>query len=303
MTLARQAKTSSRRKIASSPASLDCATAFQKIALDCVARVKANHGRACSGDAEAVHRIRVALTRLRAAVSFFAPMTADAEWRRLKKEIAWLNVSLGAARDIDVLVEYARRKQYRAWARHRAGQDDLDARQARDHRRLARCLHSHRFRGLIDAISAWIEHGPWLRRWEMNTPGKPAKPLGTHCEQELNRWRRRLIRKGRRLEALDVSRRHRLRIKAKRFRYMLEALTDIVPLRCRSGFRHVHRPAKRLQRALGDLRDLKRLARLGVSADVGGPGKKPPPDYRRRNKDLLHAAADACRSLKQGGRC
>src|SRR4051812_35020717 len=63
---------------------LDCATAFQKIALDCVAKVRLHHSSACAGDAEAVHQIRVAITRLRAAVSFFAPITLDAEWRRLK---------------------------------------------------------------------------------------------------------------------------------------------------------------------------------------------------------------------------
>ncbi len=117
--------TSRRRKVAEA-ASLDCAAAFQKIALDCVASIKAHHSGACAGDAEAVHQIRVAITRLRAAVAFFAPIVVDAEWLRLKKEIAWLNGSLGAARDSDVVVEYARRKRYRAWAQHMIG-EQLDA--------------------------------------------------------------------------------------------------------------------------------------------------------------------------------
>ena len=100
---------------------LDCATAFQKIALDCVAKVRLHHSSACAGDAEAVHQIRVAMTRLRAAVSFFAPITVDAEWQRLKKETAWLNGPLGAARDSDVIVEYASRERYRAWAQRVIG--------------------------------------------------------------------------------------------------------------------------------------------------------------------------------------
>src|SRR5438128_2129486 len=58
-----------------SPAAFDCATAFQRIALDCVAKVRLQHSSACAGDAEAVHLIRVAITRLRAAVSFFAAIT------------------------------------------------------------------------------------------------------------------------------------------------------------------------------------------------------------------------------------
>jgi CHAD domain-containing protein len=291
---------SGQRKV--SPTHPDCATAFQRIASDCVAGVKAHYGRARAGDPEAVHQIRVAFTRLRAAVSFFAPMTADAEWGHLKKEIAWLNASLGAARDSDVMVAYARRKRYRAWARRRTGQG-LDKRQARDHRRLARCLDSRRFQGLIEAIAGWIERGPWLRRFERsNVPGKPAKPLKAYCERKLNRWRRRLIDKGRHLQTPRTSRRHQLRIRTKRFRYMLEALTDIVPLRNRDQFRHVHRHAKRLQRVLGDLRDLKRLARLGVSAKDGNPGRDPP-HFRRQRKKLLREAVEACRSLKRAGAC
>ena len=118
--------TSSRRKAAAA-AALDCATAFQKIALDCVAAIKAHHTSACAGDAEAVHQIRVAITRLRAAVAFFAPIVVDAEWLRLKKEIAWLNGPLGAARDSDVVVEYARRKRYRAWAQRMIGEQPRSA--------------------------------------------------------------------------------------------------------------------------------------------------------------------------------
>ncbi len=55
-------------------------------------------------------------------MAFFASIVVDAEWLRLKKEIAWLNGPLGAARDSDVVVEYARRKRYGAWARRMIGE-------------------------------------------------------------------------------------------------------------------------------------------------------------------------------------
>jgi CHAD domain-containing protein len=281
---------------------LDCATAFQKIALDCVAKVRLHHSSACAGDAEAVHQIRVAMTRLRAAVSFFAPITVDAEWQRLKKEIAWLNGPLGAARDSDVIVEYASRERYRAWAQRVIG-GDIDARQARDHRRMVRCLRSQRFHDLIEAMSGWIGGGSWLRRWERRLRNKPAKPLKAYSERELNRWHQRLIRKGRKLKTLDASARHRLRIRAKRFRYMLEALTGIVPVFDRDAFRHVHRLAKRLQRALGDLRDLKRFAKLGLSAEGDHPRQHRPPGYRRQRQKLRSAAMSAYRSLRDAGAC
>jgi len=279
---------------------LDCATAFQNIALDCVAKVRLHHSSACTGDTEAVHQIRVAITRLRAAVAFFASIAVDEEWRRLKKELAWLNASLGPARDSDVVAEYAGRKRYRAWAQRTIGQT-IDVHQARDHRRMVRCLRSLRFHDLVEAMSAWIAGGPWLRRWERRR--KPAKPLKAYSERELNRWRRRLIRGGRRLKTLGGSDRHRLRIRAKRFRYMLEALTGIVPVFQPGDISHVHGPAKRLQRALGDLRDLKRFASPALSAETDHPGKHRPPGYRRERQKLRNAAISAYRSLKEAGAC
>ncbi|NOJ43056.1 CHAD domain-containing protein [Bradyrhizobium australiense] len=284
-----------------SAASLDCAAAFQAIALDCVAAMKAQHSSACAGDAEAVHQIRVAITRLRAAVAFFAPIVVDAEWLRLKKEIAWLNGSLGAARDSDVLVEYARRKRYRSWAEHIIRQ--VDQCQTRDHRRLVRSLRSVRTQRLISAVADWIRQGAWLARCKRN---KEAEALQFYCARELNRWHERLIRKGRRLKALGASRRHRLRIKVKRFRYMLEGLTGIVALWSRGELLHLHRPAKRLQRALGDLRDLKRFAGLASGlrqAESRKRSKAYPPDYRRRREKLVGVAVASYRELSHARAC
>jgi CHAD domain-containing protein len=293
-------ETSGRRKAAEA-AGLDCAAAFQKIALDCVASIKAHHTSACAGDAEAVHQIRVAITRLRAAVAFFAPIVVDAEWLRLKKEIAWLNGLLGAARDSDVVVEYARRKRYCTWAQRMIG-EQLDKNQTRDHRRLARCLRSVRTQRLLAAMAGWIRQGTWLERYR----SKDAEPLQAYCTRELNRWHERLARKGRHLKTAGESRRHQLRIKAKRFRYMLEALTETVDLWGRSELLHLQRPAKRLQRVLGDLRDLERfagLARGSPQAENGRRGKQHPPGYPNRRKKLLDAAIVAHRDLKHARAC
>jgi len=299
----RLTRMSGRNKV-SFPASLDCATAFQKIAWGCVTGIKAHHSGARAADAEAVHQIRVAITRLRAAVAFFGPIVVDAEWLRLKKEIAWLNSSLGAARDSDVSMEYARRRRYQAWAEREIG-DDLDRRRVQDHRRLLSCLRSRRFQRLIVAMADWADGGPWLARWERRVRRRDDKSLDAYCKRELDRWRERLIRKGRYLEDLTASRRHRLRIRAKRFRYMLEALTVTVAVRGRGELKHVHGPAKRLQRALGDLRDLTRFAGLARSsqAEDGKRRKKPPPGYRRQRQKLMEDAVEAYRDFEQAGVC
>jgi CHAD domain-containing protein len=290
-----------QRKVSSTAAGLDCAGAFQRIARDCAARIAAHHSSACGGDVEAVHQIRVAITWLRSAVSFFAPITVDAEWRRLKKEIAWLNISLGAARDTDVVVGYAGRKRYRGWSQGLIGQN-LDERRKRDHHRLVRCLRSRRFQRLIEDLSGWIGRGAWFVAWKEAARRKPAAPLAAYSARRLDRWHKRLVRQGRHLATMDSSRRHRLRIKAKRLRYMFEALTNIVRVGDPAEFRQMHKAAKGLQRALGDLRDLRRFGRLGARSQPAEGGKQShlrPPGYRRQKKKLLEAAIAAHRSLKR----
>ena len=285
-----------RRRKAVVNTALDCASAFQKIALDSVAAIKAHHKSACAGDAEAVHQIRVAITRLRAAVAFFAPIVVDAEWLCLKQEIAWLNGPLGAARDSDVVIEYARRKRYGTWAPRYNGKQ-LGERQARDHRRLVRSLRAVRTQRLIAALVHWIRQGPWLERYKRRNDAEALQP---YCAHHLNLWHERLVRKGRHLKTLGASRRHRLRIKVKRFRYMLEALAKSVDLGGQSEWRDLHRPAKRLQRALGDLRDLKRFADLAdgpPQAESADRGK--PPGYRHRKEKLFGDAIVAHSELEQ----
>jgi CHAD domain-containing protein len=102
--------------------------------------------------------MRIALTRLRAAISFFSPMVVDSGWNGLKPELKWLNTQLGAARDIDVAID--RLKQT---ARLHTKSDDRFWKQksAESHRTLARALRSLRCRRLIKNLSAWIENGPW----------------------------------------------------------------------------------------------------------------------------------------------
>ena len=117
------------RRKAAAAAALDCATAFQKMALDCVAAIKARHSRClrrrCRGRASdpgrdhAVARRRGVLCADRGRCGVAAPA---------KQEIAWLNGPLGAARDSDVVVEYARRKRYRAWAQRMVGERSISAR-------------------------------------------------------------------------------------------------------------------------------------------------------------------------------
>ena len=82
-----------------------CDTAFRMVARRYLADLTANHEATCKGDPEALHQMRVALTRLRTAILFFSPMVADPSGPHVKTELKWLNANLGVVRDLDVAIE------------------------------------------------------------------------------------------------------------------------------------------------------------------------------------------------------
>ena len=62
-------------------------------------------GRGESGDSEAVHQIRVALRRMRAAISLFADMLSDPQTQEMKAEFKWIGGELAPARELDVFIK------------------------------------------------------------------------------------------------------------------------------------------------------------------------------------------------------
>jgi CHAD domain-containing protein len=110
-----------------------CDTAFRVVARSCLWDLTANQQAAYKGEPEAVHRMRIALTRLRTAISFFSPMVADLQRTRIRSELKWLQAHLGAVRDLDVAIERLRevnrraqaRPDYQAWKARRSDSIDI----------------------------------------------------------------------------------------------------------------------------------------------------------------------------------
>src|SRR5258708_26843917 len=86
-------------------AMMACDTAFRIVARRYLGDLTANHEATCRGNAVALHQMRLALTRLRTAISFFSPMVADPARTRIRAELKWLNTRLGVVRDMDVAIE------------------------------------------------------------------------------------------------------------------------------------------------------------------------------------------------------
>jgi CHAD domain-containing protein len=271
-----------------------CDTAFRVVASRCLGELKAGRAATCKGDSRALHQMRIALTRLRTATAFFSPMVADAEWKRLKRELKWLNAKLGATRDLDVAIDRLKTlskvrpaiAQARFWNEKRAD----------SYRELARALRSARYRRLIESATAWIENGSWSMQRGKRTANARATPIATYCLRKLTRWQKRLLKRGRRLPDMGTRKRHRLRILNKKLRYSMEFFQDLLAdsraARKKSALEHL----RLAQAALGELNDSVRTQLLASTLEQNGARTKRFLT-RKREKRLVRKVAAAYRKL------
>jgi CHAD domain-containing protein len=220
---------------------MTCEAALCAIARSCAANLKHHAPAAARGDADAVHHLRLALTRLRTAIRFFAPAIDDPAWTSVLLHASWLGRQSGPARDVDVALERQRRKGA-AQERTKRWRQERD----RLYAQLRRSLRSSRYRRFIDSLSKRSNLPP-------DNPGDQSSADG-FSTQRLERWRRKLLKRARKLDRLSEQKRHRLRLRAKRFRYALEWSLPLLT-EGRALKREEIRQAKAIQDALGPLND------------------------------------------------
>jgi inorganic triphosphatase YgiF len=269
------------RAVKSEPIALDkamtAAAGFQAIAYACLRQFRLNEailGR--TGAADALHQLRVALRRLRSALSIFKPILADARFHVIRAELRGITAALGEARNIDVLLDRIADEGAALPLREARERAYADARRA---------LESPRLRTLMIDLAEWIATGEWLA-----SPAEPAlrdRPLADFARDALDRYRRRVKRSGHGLVELDDDDRHGVRIQAKKLRYSAEFFAPLFLGDRRTRRRKAFLDAlEALQGALGELNDFAiapgLLERLGL-------GRAPlaralTPDFGARSK-------------------
>jgi CHAD domain-containing protein len=283
-----------QRRTAMAPpnATTACDTAFRVAGRRCLGDLTANHAATCRGDPEALHQMRMALTRLRSAISFFSPMVADARRAQIRGELKWLNADLGAVRDLDVAIE-----RFKATGKQRPPPllGSWKAERAARHRQLARALRSARYRRLVHDTSNWIEHGPWSV-----AKGKPAArdracPVGAYSAAKLARWQKKLLKKCPKLPRMSVKKRHRLRLINKKLCYATEFFGDLFPGKRLSRQRVALKVLRQAQKSLGQLNDDAKGRSLATAKER--EGGRAAPRRRGRERRLIRTAAAAYRKL------
>jgi CHAD domain-containing protein len=174
------------------------------------------------------------------------------------------------------MLQYANRRRYRTWARTNLRQ--IVRARTDGYRELAADLHSARYKRLMRDIDWRITRS---RRVSRDEP--QFSDVTTFSEARLLEWRDEIERTGRHLRRLGRKQQHRLRLKCKRYRYVVDSLLKLgVGLTLQElQFREA---AKQVHATLGDLRDLRRFKSTGDGR---------PPHYRAKKRKLLKRAESA----------
>ena len=232
-------------------ASMSVPDAFAAISHATLGHMRANEqGALETDDPEYIHQMRVALRRLRSAVSLFPPVqNKDAP----RKEMKRLAAVLGEARDWDVLVEETLREiegplygtPLREEARDEIARLCLAAR-----KKVQRTLKSSRYRALIGELSAL-------------TLEDAERDLTAYAREALNQRYAAVQKRGRKIEDATAEELHRLRIAVKKLRYTVEFLGSLFDVHAVKAFRA---KLMRLQQVLGVLNDAATTRALAQSA-------------------------------------
>ena len=226
--------------------------ALSAIFRGCAGHCAANHDAVLDrSDPEGVHQFRVALRRLRSALSAFKGVLSsdDADW--LEREAKRLIGLLGPARDWDVFITETLAVVRAA----RPGDETLkhlaaaaEAERARAYER-AEVLRAPDYTAFLLRFGRWIETAGWREQADHVVLDQPLAHLAGRL---LDKRHERVLKRGRGFKQLSDSRLHQLRIVLKKLRYASEFFAAQFP---DSQPRPYIKAARRLQDDLGRLND------------------------------------------------
>ncbi len=171
-------------------------------------------------DPEFVHQMRIALRRLRSALRAFRQATGPELEARVRADLHWITQATGKARDLDVLATQtlpAMLTAYRGDAR------DLGRRLAERRRRPREGVRAEIASARQERLMLF------LAKWMAQPISQPPSDGGLRqfaravIEKRHARW----VRKAQGVEAMTDAERHRVRIAAKRLRYVAEGFASL----------------------------------------------------------------------------
>ncbi len=227
--------------------------ALERIGHSCLDHAFRNEPAILGGQPEAVHQMRVAIRRLRAAISAFRKMLPEDQHRWVSSELRQLADMLGEARNLDVfkseLLDPAKAAM--------AGNADIgflertvERRRRAAYSAIRQVLRSPDHAKLMSRLLDWFDGREWR---QSPVPAGLQRPVGEIAPAMLDRRRRMVERRRKGFARQSPEQQHRLRIALKKMRYTADLFSGLYPARRTAEFGSL---LKRLQDDLGSANDL-----------------------------------------------
>jgi inorganic triphosphatase YgiF len=256
-------KTAVAAETASNPelgAGTSTGRSFTLIGRACLRHLVANVPAMLGRDETALHQMRVALRRLRAAISLFSVVVGDDRASAIKTELRWLAQELGPARDLDTLL-FEVIKPLRKRHANEPGLASISNMFARkrlkSYRQAHEAVQSARFRTLVLSTVEWVQAGAWSTSEDAATRARREMPIEIYAANQLSHRCKRIKRRGARINELNAEQLHRLRIQVKKARYAIEFF---------AGLYHGKKSAKQHKKIRSSLTQLQNC--LGKANDI-----------------------------------
>ncbi|MEE8272692.1 MAG: CHAD domain-containing protein [Alphaproteobacteria bacterium] len=205
--------------------------ALSAIVRNCQEHWLANEAAALDGgDPEGVHQMRIALRRLRSAMSLFAKAIPPDQRSWLKTDSGWVAGNLGPARDWDVFLGsvlqpllQARPDDAALVALRRAAA----AERAAGYLRAGEAIGSPRYTRFLLRLGAWLEGSGW--RGDFHQAAWQHRPMVALADRLLRQRHRTVLRLAGDFAVAPIEQRHRVRIALKKLRYASEFFRTLYP--------------------------------------------------------------------------
>lgn len=199
---------------------------LEQVLAHCVNHWLANHAAVLDGgDVEGVHQMRVAMRRMRSALTILkgALPADDRAW--LQREARFLIGDLGAARDWDVFIGELLQPVLDA-----RGEDAnleilraaVNEQRRRAYDRAQAALRSPRYLRFVLELGAWLDGKAWRGKGGKAARARLDRRMIDLADEVLQKRHKGSLKLGRKFDRLSDEALHRLRISLKKLRYSTE---------------------------------------------------------------------------------
>jgi triphosphatase len=209
------------------PRDISVGEVFVRVGRNCLLQLRANEAslRALASP-EAVHQFRVAVRRLRSALSAFRRVLDPQSRHRVAKDLRWIAKQCGPAREWDVFrsnfLKPLRAQLPQEPALRSFANEVADA-HAASYKKIMTMLASPRYTDALLRIEAW-----WESHAGASGLGLDQK-ASDFAYDALKKLHRKLMKAGDHLSKLDEEGLHQVRIRGKKLRYTAEFFESLYP--------------------------------------------------------------------------